>query len=73
MEGCREFLQALGFVSVMIPVEGQGKLILFLINRCLCTELVIGVLVLDISQSATTATIRSFKESTWQSQSAITY
>lgn len=25
VEGGREFLQALGFISVMLPVEGQGK------------------------------------------------
>lgn len=25
MEGSREFLQSLGFISVMLPVEGQGK------------------------------------------------
>lgn len=25
VEGSREFLQALGFISVMLPVEGQGK------------------------------------------------
>ena len=25
MEGGREFLQAMGFTSVMLPVEGQGK------------------------------------------------
>lgn len=25
MEGSREFLQSLGFTSVMLPVEGQGK------------------------------------------------
>ena len=41
VEGSREFLQALGFMSVMLPVEGQGKLILMpfdkqgLINRVL--------------------------------------
>ncbi|XP_034566686.1 UBX domain-containing protein 6 isoform X1 [Notolabrus celidotus] len=28
VEGSREFLQALGFTSLMLPVEGQGKLIL---------------------------------------------
>lgn len=28
MEGSREFLQALGFTSIMLPVEGQGKSIL---------------------------------------------
>lgn len=28
VEGSREFLQALGFMSAMLPVEGQGKLIL---------------------------------------------
>lgn len=27
MEGTQEFLQALGFISVVLPVEGQGKLI----------------------------------------------
>lgn len=25
VEGSREFLQALGFTSVMLPIEGQGK------------------------------------------------
>lgn len=25
VEGSREFLQALGFTSIMLPVEGQGK------------------------------------------------
>lgn len=27
MEGSREFLQALGFISIMLPVDGQGKII----------------------------------------------
>lgn len=42
VEGSREFLQALGFTSIMLPVEGQGKLILPLlrnISRVFCLSL----------------------------------
>lgn len=28
VEGSREFLQALDFINIMLPVEGQGTLIL---------------------------------------------
>lgn len=43
MEGSREFLQALGFISIMLPVDGQGKIIfqseiilIYLLLTCFC-------------------------------------
>lgn len=31
VEGSREFLNALGFISTMLPVDGQGQLIMLVI------------------------------------------
>lgn len=43
MEGSREFLQALGFISVTFPVEGQGKLILMHVHEQVPYQQGVGV------------------------------